>query len=130
LSIDIDWGTKVIDMPDESAPPVRGSVTDNQPAHRFELSVNGETAFLVYERTADTLTLIHTEVPAELRGHHLGDALVEAALQSARSDCGSLRFARLQRHTCAGIQRRDRSVPALATFYQQYLRPIDRASHV
>jgi len=85
LWIDIEWGTKVIDMPDESPPPVGGSVTDDQPSHRFKLSVNGETAFLVYDRTANTLTLIHTEVPAALRGHHLGDALVEAALQSARS---------------------------------------------
>jgi uncharacterized protein len=47
--------------------------------------VNGETAFLVYERTADALTLIHTEVPPALRGHHLGEALVEAALQAGRA---------------------------------------------
>jgi predicted GNAT family acetyltransferase len=64
---------------------VRGSVTDNRAANRFELSVNGETAFLVYERTHDTLTLIHTEVPVTMRGLHMGDALVEAALEDARS---------------------------------------------
>jgi uncharacterized protein len=63
----------------------RGSVTDNRASNRFELSVNGETAFLLYERTADTLTLIHTEVPATMRGLHVGDALVEAALEAARS---------------------------------------------
>ena len=54
--------------------------------NRFELSINGETAFLVYERTGQTLTLIHTEVPTALRGHHLGEALVEAALKTARSE--------------------------------------------
>jgi len=47
--------------------------------------VNGETAFLVYERTDEALTLIHTEVPAALRGQHIGDALVEAAFEAARS---------------------------------------------
>lgn len=66
-------------------PQSRGSVTDNRAQNRFELSVNGDTAFLLYERTADTLTLIHTEVPTTLRGHHVGDALVEAALEEARS---------------------------------------------
>lgn len=64
----------------------RGSVTDNRAKNRFELTVNGETAVLVYERSDDALTLVHTEVPAALRGRHLGDALVEAALQSARSE--------------------------------------------
>jgi len=68
------------------APPsVRGSVTDNRATNRFELSVNGETAFLLYERTADSLALIHTEVPVSMRGLHVGDALVEAALEDARS---------------------------------------------
>ena len=59
-------------------------VTDNPTGHRFELSVTGETAFLDYERTNDTLTLNHTEVPETLRGRNIGDILVQAALQSAR----------------------------------------------
>ncbi len=60
-------------------------VTDNREAHRFEIAVNGGTGFLQYERTADAMTLIHTEVPVALRGHHLGEALVEAALRDARA---------------------------------------------
>jgi predicted GNAT family acetyltransferase len=60
-------------------------VMDNRASNRFEISVNGETAFLLYKRTGDALTLIHTEVPTALRGLHLGERLVEAALQSARS---------------------------------------------
>jgi uncharacterized protein len=60
-------------------------VTDNQTANRFELSVNGETAFLEYKRTNDALKLIHTEVPETLRGRNIGDTLVQAALQSADS---------------------------------------------
>ena len=69
----------------ESPTPDRESVTDNRMGSRFELLVNGETAFLDYKRTNDALKLIHTEVPAALRGHNIGDALVEAALQSAYS---------------------------------------------
>ena len=61
------------------------SVTDNRARNRFELPVNGDTAFLRYERTDDVLTLIHTEVPPAFRGHHVGDALVEAALEAGRS---------------------------------------------
>lgn len=63
----------------------RASVVDNVTKNRFELSVNGETAYLLYERTNEALTLIHTEVPLALRGRHLGEALVEAALESARA---------------------------------------------
>jgi len=37
----------------------------------------------VYGRTNDGLKLIHTEVPDALRGQHVGEALVEAALQAA-----------------------------------------------
>ena len=62
-----------------------GPVTDCRTRSRFELSLNGETAFLLYKRTDDALTLIHTEVPAALRGLHVGETLVEAALQSAHS---------------------------------------------
>ena len=62
-----------------------GPVMDNRARNQFEISVNGETAFLRYDRTDDALTLIHTEVPTALRGLHLGDMLVEAALQSAHS---------------------------------------------
>src|SRR5580765_3202755 len=72
-------------MQGETLMALRGSVTDNRATNRFELSVNGETAFLLYDRTAESLTLIHTEVPVSMRGLHVGDALVEAALEDARS---------------------------------------------
>jgi len=63
----------------------RPPVIDNPARHRFEVTLNGETAFLLYGRTQDTLTLIHTEVPPAFRGRRMGDALVEAALKDARS---------------------------------------------
>ena len=69
----------------EPSPPLSASVTDNRVLEQFELSVNGQTAFLAYERTHDALALIHTEVPPALRGHHVGEALVNAALEAGRS---------------------------------------------
>jgi uncharacterized protein len=62
------------------------SVVDNDATSRFELTADGQTAFLVYKRTPETLELIHTEVPEELRGKHLGDALVEFALERAHAE--------------------------------------------
>jgi hypothetical protein len=61
-------------------------VSDNRTLSRFELRVDGHTAFLAYERTNDSLTLIHTEVPPALRGRHFGETLVDAALGTARSE--------------------------------------------
>jgi predicted GNAT family acetyltransferase len=61
-------------------------VNDNRAAHRFELVVDGQMAFLTYERTHDRLTLVHTEVPPPLRGQHLAAALVKAGLHTARTE--------------------------------------------
>jgi len=77
----VETGIRIGGVPETAVP----SVTDNGTRSRFEISVNGETAFLTYERTDGALTLIHTEVPPAFRGRHLGNTLVEAALQSAHS---------------------------------------------
>ena len=61
-------------------------VLDNRDAQRFELQVDGETAFLQYQRSDRALTLIHTEVPERLRGHKLGERLVVAALAAGRAE--------------------------------------------
>jgi uncharacterized protein len=63
-----------------------GEVTDNTAQSRFELNVDGHIGYLEYERTPDTLTLLHTEVPPEIRGRHIADRLVEAALAIGRSE--------------------------------------------
>ncbi len=69
----------------ESTPDPHFAVSDNPALNRFELIVDGQTAFLSYKRTPHRLTLVHTEVPDALRGRHIGDALVEAALHAGRS---------------------------------------------
>lgn len=61
-------------------------VVDNRQADRFEITVDGQTAFLLYERTPDALTLVHTEVPPALRHRQIGEALVKAALEDAHAN--------------------------------------------
>ncbi|HYM25126.1 MAG TPA: GNAT family N-acetyltransferase [Vicinamibacterales bacterium] len=62
-----------------------GAVVDNPAMHRFVLNVDGRTAFLEYQRTSDTFTILHTEVPEAFRGHNFGGRLVEAAVASAHA---------------------------------------------
>ena len=73
-------------MGSESRADPAMSVADNRQAGQFELVVDGQTAFLAYERTPRSLVLVHTEVPPPLRGRHLGDALVRAAIDAAHAE--------------------------------------------
>ena len=66
--------------------PPPDPVVDNRDDSRFELTVDGHTAVLNYERTPKSLVLVHTEVPEPLRGRRVGDALVKAALAGARGE--------------------------------------------
>jgi predicted GNAT family acetyltransferase len=61
-------------------------VTDNPEASRFELSVEGHLAELVYRHRADRLILVHTGVPDELGGRGLGGVLVRAAIDRAAAE--------------------------------------------
>jgi predicted GNAT family acetyltransferase len=61
-------------------------VTDNRAARRFEVVVDGQTAFLAYERTPTSLVLVHTEVPPSLRGRHLADVLAKAAIDAGHAE--------------------------------------------
>ena len=59
-------------------------VTRNADRQRFELTVDGQTSVLTYRETGGHVTLIHTEVPPELRGRGIADTLARAALDDAR----------------------------------------------
>ena len=59
-------------------------VTRNDDRHRCEATVDGHTGILTYREAAGHVTLIHTEVPPELRGRRIADALARAALDDAR----------------------------------------------
>ena len=97
-----ETGTRTGEVPEPDS-----TVVDNQARKRFELTIDGHTAYLAYERTRDTLTLAHTEVPEELRGRRIGDTLVKAALEAGRAarlgivaDCPFVR-AYLRKHPTA-----------------------------
>jgi len=61
-------------------------VTDNKAESRFELTVDGALAELVYRRRANRLVLMHTGVPEHLEHHGIGGTLVEAAVNRAASE--------------------------------------------
>ena len=61
------------------------NVRDNVDASRFEVEVDGLVGFLDYERHGDELSILHTEVPVELRGRGLGTLLAKTALDTARA---------------------------------------------
>ena len=70
----------------ESTIPIAmaGRVIDHRALGRFELPIGEQYAFLTYERTPESLRLLHTEVPKAFRGQGFGRAMVERALEIAR----------------------------------------------
>jgi predicted GNAT family acetyltransferase len=59
-------------------------VTRNDDRCRFEATVEGHTEVLTYREAAGRVMLNHTEVPPELRGRGIADALARAALVDVR----------------------------------------------
>ena len=60
-------------------------VRDNEDQHRFELVVDGRTAFSQYRLASGTITFLHTEVPKELEGHGIGSRLAQGVLEAVRA---------------------------------------------
>ena len=60
------------------------TVTNNAAHNRYELEVDGHVAFIQYGLKPGVITLIHTEVPAELGGKGVGTVLVRGALDDVR----------------------------------------------
>lgn len=60
-------------------------VTHNEKAGRFEVELDGETAFAEYElKGEDTIVFPHTVVPDAFEGQGIGSALAKAGLAYAR----------------------------------------------
>ena len=72
-------------VPRELPPIPETAVIDNLSRSRFELPIDGQTAFLDYKRTPLGLTLVHTEVPENLRGRGFGTRLVKRAAEIGRA---------------------------------------------
>lgn len=67
-------------MTDDAAETVR----DNPSAHRYELAVDGDVAFIAYKAMPGGLAFVHTETPAALGGRGVGGRLVKGALTDMR----------------------------------------------
>lgn len=63
-------------------PPL--SVVMNSATERFEVTLDGETAFAEYHLHEGYITLPHTVVPPAFEGKGVGSALAKAALGYAR----------------------------------------------
>lgn len=55
-------------------------VRDNTGLARFELDVDGKTAFANYRRLPGRIIITHTETPSALRGRGIASELVKGAL--------------------------------------------------
>ena len=61
-------------------------VVDNPTVHRYELIVDGMTAFVTYERVPGRITFTNTEVPPAISGRGVASTLTRTVLEIARSN--------------------------------------------
>lgn len=61
-------------------------VVDNPQRHRYEATVEGHLAQLVYRRGEGVIDLQHTEVPRTLEGKGIAGKLASFALDTARAE--------------------------------------------
>lgn len=57
---------------------------NNTTANRFEVLVEGKTAFVDYKLHKDKISYTHTEVPEELSGKGIGSFLAKRVLEYAK----------------------------------------------
>jgi len=60
-------------------------VVDNPAEQRYEMHLDGGTAFIDYSLSGNVRTLTHAEVPVALRGGGIAARLTSGALELARS---------------------------------------------
>jgi predicted GNAT family acetyltransferase len=60
------------------------TVTNNRDLNQFEVLINGGLGFLRYRMDANTMLLLHVEVPSNSRGQGIAGELSRAALDFAR----------------------------------------------
>ena len=70
------------------------AITLNPTAQRFEMQVDGQTAYVAFERSGNVIALTHTIVPETVGGRGIGSELARHALDYAaarhlrvRPDC-------------------------------------------
>lgn len=60
-------------------------VTDSKDRSRYELLLDGHTAFAAYRIDGDVVIFTHTIVPPELQGQGVASHLIKAALDDVRA---------------------------------------------
>jgi predicted GNAT family acetyltransferase len=55
-------------------------LNDNRSLGRYELTIDGATAFITYRRCGNVVILMHTEVPGVLSGRSAGSRLAKEVL--------------------------------------------------
>lgn len=60
-------------------------VVRNEAVNRFDVQVQDAPAFMTYKQRGTVLSLVHTEVPAALRGKGIAGALIRTVLDWART---------------------------------------------
>lgn len=78
----VEVGVQPIGNPESAQRPV---VRDNPAESRFEATLDGHTAVLVYQRGPGYIDFVHTEVPPGLRGRGIANHLAEAGLAAAHA---------------------------------------------
>jgi len=63
-----------------------GEIRDVPERHRYELTIDGMTAFVRYRRSPGQIRFIHTDVPEGLAGRGVGSRLARHVLDAARND--------------------------------------------
>lgn len=61
-------------------------ISDNKENMRFEVSIDGEKAFLDYRFYQKDIALMHTDVPETLKGRGIGTALAMYAFAYAKKN--------------------------------------------
>ena len=62
-------------------------VTDNRARKRFELELDGGTAYVDYDRSPPgVVKLLYAKVPSELQGRGFGSQVVRGALELVRAE--------------------------------------------
>ncbi len=64
----------------------QNTVRNNTALSRYELDVDGATAFANYRLAPGTVIITHTETPRALRGRGTASKLVQGALEQIRAD--------------------------------------------
>ena len=64
----------------------KNSVSDNQDLSRFEVTYETKIAFLEYKTKGSVISLLHTEVPEEIGGKGIANALADYAFRFAAAD--------------------------------------------